>query len=994
MKKFAIRAACAAAFLLCLLAFSVVGASATSSNAQQISSGNLASAVTSYKQSNPSAAQHTITTSHKVVYSADAYFKDMVNASNSKFSCYGKTGSDAVLNRLSDLGVRVQEVSDASAPSAKEILVGVVKRDAQSAFLPMVDVNEYAIIVTQNQIMLLAWQDAALKVCVDTFLAYLNTCYQNGSSFSLPVGFVGIGVANSTWKVDFPRPTGTGIALGAGQFVNDDSLQFLYTGNGVTRSAYLTYCTQLEADGFALVWQNTVGNNEFRGYQNTAKGIALYVAYNDYTYKAEFDALYQANYGTYDDGFAPEFEKCIRIVSSPRSAITVPAASINSQQSYTKVTDSYLTMLSIAETQVGSGYVIMLEDGRFVIIDGGNVSTKKNGVYPESQAIWDAMLALYKKAYGASAVPTAQRPLHVAAWYLTHAHADHYNAFYYMVDMIGADASKKAVFKIDYVIANMIGDKTMFENSSTQWGYNNSTAIHNMKNKVGGFTFLKVHTGQRIYFANLMIEVLMTFEDHLPNTIYNTNDTNTITRFHFHSSAAAAGSVVTSFAGKAVTVMFLGDSWRPASRFLCAMYGSYLKSDISQIAHHGNIGCEKELYAQIAPTGVLFNHDLSMFTGYVWGTTTNTNPETQHAYAVDQYVIKELGSVLYVWAAVKNVYPTIKLTATGPQYDSAFALLAKEPLSYSNVNAAVSSQNGFLKFSHTHTHGAWQKYDETLHKRVCACGDTEYEAHKWNSGTVTSPATHTAFGTKTYTCTDCSEIREEDIPKLTAHEYGAWEKHSDAYHKHTCSCGEVEYAAHTWNGGEVAEPATHLKAGTKTYTCTACAHTKESSIPKLTAHGYGTWTKHSDTQHKRVCACGDVEYAAHAWDEGEITQAPTHLALGVKSFRCETCDESKQESIAKTPTHSFGEWVITKEATIDTEGERVRECACGEKQKEAVPTVQLPDTEQANGDVAPDTAQDGLETGALIGIISGSAAALGGGGFCLYWFALRKKKKF
>jgi hypothetical protein len=73
-----------------------------------------------------------------------------------------------------------------------------------------------------------------------------------------------------------------------------------------------------------------------------------------------------------------------------------------------------MTTLGIAAAQVGTGYVILLEDGRFVIIDGGNVSSKKNGVYPESKAIWDAMLALYKKAYGSSATPTAQRPLHRA----------------------------------------------------------------------------------------------------------------------------------------------------------------------------------------------------------------------------------------------------------------------------------------------------------------------------------------------------------------------------------------------------------------------------------------------------------------------------------------------------------------------------------------------------------------------------------------------------
>ncbi len=1014
MKKRITRILLSVSLFVCLLVLSMIGVSAAS-NAQSVTPGDLASAVTSYKQSNPSAAQHTITASHRVVYAKDAYFKDMVNATTSRFACYAKTGSDAIVTRLSQLGVSTQAVSDDNAASNFEILVGVVDRAAQQGFLPLVDVNEFGIMVTQNQIILMAWQDAALKVCVDTFLSYLSS-----NSLSLPVGFCGVGVANSAWKADFVRPTGTGIALSAGQFVNDDSLQFLYTGAGVTRDAYLTYCTQLVSDGFSLVWQNTVGSNEFRMYQNASRGTALYAAYNDYTYKAEFDALYQTNYGTYDDGFAPKFEKCIRLISSPLSSVAVPPASINAPSAYTKVTDSYMTTLGIASAQVGSGHVILLEDGRFVIIDGGYVSSKKNGVYPESKAIWDTMLALYKKAYGSSAVPTAQRPLHVAAWYLTHAHSDHYYAFLNMVEMIGADASKKAVFKMDYVIANLPGEYSMFDNTSTRWGYNNSSVIHSMKSKVGNFTFLKVHTGQRIYFANLMIEVLMTFEDHLPARIYNTNDTNTILRFHIGSSGAAVNTLVTGSVRNAVTVMFLGDSWRPSSRFLCAMYGDYLKSDISQVAHHGNIGCEQELYEVIAPTGVLFNNDKAGFLSYIWGRTSSTNPETKHAYAVDQYVVrgaamngKTLKSVRYVWAAVAGTYTTLRFTATGAQYDAAFDLLTGRTVAYVDLTKPQAQQTGFAK--HVHTAISTWKNDASYHWRECACTDVIQKAahadndtngkcdtcsrtlgcvHDWGNGEITVPTSHLAPGVKRFTCSKCSGTKTEDIPRLTAHEYGAWEKHSNAYHKHTCVCGEVEYAAHTWNGGEVTEPATHLKAGTKTYTCTACAHTKESSISKLTAHGYGAWTNHDGTQHKRVCACGEAEYAAHAWDEGEITQAPTHLAFGERTFRCTVCGAVGQELLPKTADHSFGEWVTVKEATTDTEGERRRTCGCGESETERITVLQIGEnTPNSGADSDVSVEREGVPPGTVILIAGGCAVLFGGGGFWLFFLIFRRKKR-
>lgn len=790
--------------LIALLALSFLGASAATTEDATVagtvpriaSSTDLVNAVNLYKQNNPTAAQHLIAAGHKLVYSENSSFKDNVNATTSVFSCYARRGamdlagytlassgttSNNGFNVLKNLGVTA--ISDAGSASGREILVGVVDRAAQAPFRTMVDVNEFGIMVTEDHIILMAWQDVALKACVDIFKAYLSA-----NNLTLPVGFAAVGVADAKWKVDFVRPTGANISLTAGQFVNDDSLQFLYTGSGVTQDAYLTYCTQLAGNGYTLVWQNTIGNNEFRMYQSTAKGTALYVAYNDYTYDAQMDALYQANYGTADDAFAPEFERCIRLVSSPLSSVSLPA-NINTQQSYTKVTNSYMTTLGIASSNVGAGYVIMLEDGRFVVIDGGKCTHGTGGTdwCAEVQLIWNTMLNLYKKAYGTSAVPTAQRPLHVAAWYLTHGHGDHYAAFQRMITLIGNDAAKKAVFKMDYIIANLPGDYSLFENTSTKWGYSNNANIHTMRNAIGNVQYIKAQTGQRIYLANLMIEVLMTYQDHLPNPIYNTNDTNTILRFHIQTSNVASGSV-TSLPGNAVRVLFLGDSWRPASRYLCAMYGSYLKSDISQLAHHGNIGCEQELYQLIAPTGVLFNNDKSSFLSYVWGSTSSSNPETKHAYAVDQYVVrratlngKTLLSVRYVWAAVAGTYTTLQFTTSGAQYDSAFDLVTGKTITYVDATKASSAQNGFVKhltgctthvgassctqgftcevcgeavaaLGHDFT-GAWQK-DETGHWHVCkrtGCSETDQKVDH-------TPAADDGDCTTAVKCTVCAAV--------------------------------------------------------------------------------------------------------------------------------------------------------------------------------------------------------------------------------------------
>ncbi|MBO5295831.1 MAG: leucine-rich repeat domain-containing protein [Clostridia bacterium] len=261
-----------------------------------------------------------------------------------------------------------------------------------------------------------------------------------------------------------------------------------------------------------------------------------------------------------------------------------------------------------------------------------------------------------------------------------------------------------------------------------------------------------------------------------------------------------------------------------------------------------------------------------------------------------------------------------------------------------------------------HAFGEWQKHSATQHKRVCACTAVEYDNHNWNSGEITTPATHTTLGVKTFTCSDCGETKTEDVAKLTAHEYGEWQKHDANQHKRVCACAEIDYADHSWNSGVITTPATHLTIGVKTYTCTDCGETKTEDIPKLTAHSYYAWQKHDATQHKHVCACSAVEYEEHNWNSGVITKKPTETEVGVKTFTCTDCGEIKTEEIAKTESNP--------PSTNSSAGQ----------------------ANSANKDNSSNAKEESLGTGAVIGIVGGSVAVVGGGGFCLYWFVFRKKR--
>jgi len=130
-----------------------------------------------------------------------------------------------------------------------------------------------------------------------------------------------------------------------------------------------------------------------------------------------------------------------------------------------------------------------------------------------------------------------------------------------------------------------------------------------------------------------------------------------------------------------------------------------------------------------------------------------------------------------------------------------------------------------------HSYGKWTNVDETNHTKTCACGDVVTEAHGWDNGVVTTPATHTATGVKAYTCTECSATKTETIEKLAGHTYGEWTEVDETNHSKTCACGDVVTEAHGWDNGVVTTPATCKGTGIKTFTCAGCGATKTEDVP-------------------------------------------------------------------------------------------------------------------------------------------------------------------
>ena len=141
-----------------------------------------------------------------------------------------------------------------------------------------------------------------------------------------------------------------------------------------------------------------------------------------------------------------------------------------------------------------------------------------------------------------------------------------------------------------------------------------------------------------------------------------------------------------------------------------------------------------------------------------------------------------------------------------------------------------------------HSYEIGWSHDDTYHWHAATCEHTELftdkAVHNWGvEGEITTPATHTQTGVRTYTCLNCNAKKTESIPAdASAHEYStAWT--TDAtYHWHQAICGHDVIggsAEHTFGEVKVTKAATCTASGTGTQTCTVCGYVKNVTIPAL-----------------------------------------------------------------------------------------------------------------------------------------------------------------
>ena len=531
---------------------------------------------------------------------------------------------------------------DTATQKDSEIAVGITTRQISKELLEKLgNVNRYGILVKDGRVAVAGYNDVMLRQAVALF----NACVQDGKQSNgivvLPDDLLLVKEKSNDWFTDFPLPDYSGLTLTASEDVGQNSVEYYYSGSGVTTANYDNYCSKLAAAGFELYTENTIEGNVYRTYVSEAKKVMLHVTYAAFTHAAEQKVT--------------RYQKAIRIVSSPTGLKPLAQTRLLEKeafdpvQTFEKITDTRITAMKFDRSEevdnMGNAYIITLEDGSFIVLDGGSSHSGST----DHHRLYRVLRDLYYLAHGYNANETDHR-IKLAAGYLSHAHDDHANNFIAFAEAYGQ--------KIDAerMIANLCSDSETYNSYNPQSHVrNNITAI------TGSFktrmAYYKVRTGWKFYIRNVGFEVLFTHEDLCPERLDNFNESSTAVRMTIYNTDGQGNRN-----GTPTTVLWLGDLQLKASQFLRAAYGDYLHSDMGQVAHHGYNGCEWELYQLIAPKCLWWPAGYGEVTGEWIAGTSSWAPKV-----VDYHLFYDLTSVEYIIVNdVQNV--TVTITAEGPQY--------------------------------------------------------------------------------------------------------------------------------------------------------------------------------------------------------------------------------------------------------------------------------------------------------------------------------------
>ena len=265
------------------------------------------------------------------------------------------------------------------------------------------------------------------------------------------------------------------------------------------------------------------------------------------------------------------------------------------------------------------------------------------------------------------------------------------------------------------------------------------------------------------------------------------------------------------------------------------------------------------------------------------------------------------------------------------------------------VTAATCTEDGFTTYT-------------------CECGDTyvgdrvEATGHSWGEWVTTKEPTEAATGTAERTCSGCgskeSKVLDKIIPDHT-HSYSgkvttAATCTKEGVKTYTCSCGgsyteSIEKIPHSYKT-TVTKP-TCTDKGYTTYKCSSCGDSYKDDYVTAKGHSYGNYKSNGDatctkdgTKTGSCSACGakntitDTGSAKGHSYKATVT-APTCTEKGYTTNTCKTCGDAYKDSYVNATGHKYNSYTSNGDATCSKDGTKTATCANGCGMKDTVTDV-------------------------------------------------------
>ena len=330
------------------------------------------------------------------------------------------------------------------------------------------------------------------------------------------------------------------------------------------RLEYNNFSAALLKNNFNKVADNLFGNVSFKTfvYSLTSPAVTIHVIFYPSTH-------------------------VVKIWYGCEASFVPPACTQNIKKNDTTLTQlGRIAVYQPDNAAPGMLYILQLNDGRYILIDGGPSDSIVQPMKKDAEKGWISD-GFPRKSDSENALKNFlkensrnEKPI-IACWIFTHAHHDHLEL---ATDFINKHHESIELETIAYNFPDYTSTDYL-NGSSRQSG---SLVKKLLKATNSHFPDIKhwiMHTGQQVYFPSCKINVIFTHEDLFPIAQYSAN--------------CSSVAFIAELGSK--KICFLGDCDSSSTRFLDLNYSSELKCNVLQVTHHGANGGNLSLYKKISP---------------------------------------------------------------------------------------------------------------------------------------------------------------------------------------------------------------------------------------------------------------------------------------------------------------------------------------------------------------------------------------------------------